>query len=112
MKPSSISRIMQAADMPEKFVNSQTTALLTQDVTAALNAIGAQHQDKGLIHNAVDFAIQHISEKEAGYSQKELIVNAIKYAFEEKAPALPNMKSSTPCNTWPRTAQIKARPHS
>ncbi|ADT96679.1 conjugative transfer relaxase/helicase TraI [Shewanella baltica] len=88
VKPSSISRIMQAADMPEKFVNSQTTALLTQDVTAALNAIGAQHQDKGLIHNAVDFAIQHISEKEAGYSQKELIVNAIKYAFEEKGTSI------------------------
>lgn len=88
VKPSSISRIMQAADMPEKFLNSQTAALLTQDVSAALNAIGAQHQDKGLIHNAVNFAIEHISEKEAGYSQKELIVNAIKYAFEEKGTSI------------------------
>lgn len=88
VKPSSIQRVMQAADMPEKFVNSQTTALLTQDVTAALNAIGEQHQDKGLIHNAVNFAIQHISEKEAGYSQKELVVSAIKYAFEEKGGSI------------------------
>ncbi|MCG9966026.1 conjugative transfer relaxase/helicase TraI [Shewanella cutis] len=88
IKPSSIQRILQAADAPEKFVNSQTTSLLVQDVTAALNRITQQHEDKGLIHNAVNFAIEHISEKEAGYSQKELIVTAIKYAFEEKGVSI------------------------
>ncbi|WP_394230796.1 conjugative transfer relaxase/helicase TraI [Shewanella colwelliana] len=88
VKPASIARIMQAAEVPEKFVNSQTTALLTQDVTAALGVINEQHQDKGLIHNAVMFALNHISEKEAGFSQKELITSAIQYAFEEQGRSI------------------------
>ncbi|MPY24478.1 conjugative transfer relaxase/helicase TraI [Shewanella sp. YLB-07] len=84
IKPSSIQRVMHAAQTQEKFVNNQTYALLTQDVSAALSTIDTQHSDKGLVHDAVNFAINHISEKHAGFSQKMLITTAIQYAFEAR----------------------------
>jgi len=95
VKPASIARIMQAASVPEKFLNSQTTVLLTQDVTAALGTITEQHQEKSLVESAVNFALNHISEKEAGFSQKELITSAIQYAFEEKGSSITKEEITT-----------------
>lgn len=103
IKPSSINRIMQSTDAPEKFVNSQTSALLLQDVSQSLAAISDQHTDKGLVHNAVEFALNHISEKEAGFTHKELVSTAIRYAFEEKNTSITKAEIETKLQQFAQT---------
>ena len=103
IKPSSINRIMLSTDAPEKFVNSQTSALLLQDVNQSLAAISNQHMDKGLVHNAVEFALNHISEKEAGFTHKELVSTAIRYAFEEKNTSITKAEIETKLQEFAQT---------
>ncbi|HAS6097680.1 TPA: AAA family ATPase, partial [Vibrio vulnificus] len=59
-----------------------TQALLKQDVSQALSAL-AKVQNTPLIEKAVSFALNHLSEREAAFSQKALVVEAVRYAFEE-----------------------------
>jgi len=88
IQPSAIHRVMQAHGDPEKFINSQTFDVLRQDVNATLHTLKDKALDKGLIESAVQYAIGTVSEKEAGFSQKQLVIEAIKYAFEEKGQAI------------------------
>ena len=88
LQPSAIYRVMQANSTPEKFINSQTATLLHQDIEATLHHLKDKVLDKGLIDNAVQYAIGTVSEKEAGFSQQQLVIEAIKYAFEEKGQAI------------------------
>ncbi|MFC1502818.1 conjugative transfer relaxase/helicase TraI [Pseudomonadota bacterium] len=88
IQPSAIHRVMQATGAPEKFINSQTFELLRQDINTTLHTLKDQALDKGLIDSAVQYAIGTVSEKEAGFSQKQLVIEAIKYAFEEKGQAI------------------------
>ncbi|MFZ3429079.1 hypothetical protein LC146_28525, partial [Vibrio harveyi] len=43
----------------------------------------AKAQNAPLIEKAVSFALNHLSEREAAFSQKALVVEAVRYAFEE-----------------------------
>lgn len=88
IRPSAIHRVMQATQTPEKFINSQTYDALQHDVNATLSTLKNNILDKGLIESAVQYAIGKVSEKEAGFTQKDLISSAIEYAFEEKGQAI------------------------
>ncbi|MFS1963300.1 hypothetical protein BCU31_025230 [Vibrio lentus] len=61
--------------------------MLKQDVSQALSSL-AQARNAPLIEKAVSFALNHLSEREAAFSQKALVVEAVRYAFEEAGALL------------------------
>ncbi|POC59843.1 hypothetical protein CRN32_04250, partial [Vibrio vulnificus] len=77
-----IERVLQTQNVNDRYLNDTTQALLKQDVSQALSAL-AKVQNTPLIEKAVSFALNHLSEREAAFSQKALVVEAVRYAFEE-----------------------------
>ncbi|GAB6264314.1 conjugative transfer relaxase/helicase TraI [Photobacterium sp. R1] len=88
IRPSAIHRVMQATQNTEKFINHQTYDALLNDVNVTLSTLKNNSYDKGLIASAVQYAISKVSEKEAGFTQKDLITSAIEFAFEEKGQSI------------------------
>ncbi|WP_220783518.1 conjugative transfer relaxase/helicase TraI, partial [Shewanella sairae] len=84
IQPTAISRVLHADNAIEKYVNAQTSKALLNDVSIALNNIGERHIDKGIVHDAVQFALNHISEQKAGFTHTELVTQAMTYATEER----------------------------
>ncbi|SON51621.1 conjugative transfer relaxase/helicase TraI [Vibrio tapetis] len=82
VSPSAIERVLHTQNVNDRYLSGATQALLTQDVSQALSAL-AKAQNAPLIEKAVSFALNHLSEREAGFSQKALVVEAVRYAFEE-----------------------------
>ncbi|HDY7982827.1 conjugative transfer relaxase/helicase TraI [Vibrio vulnificus] len=82
VSPSAIERVLQTQNVNDRYLNDTTQALLKQDVSQALSAL-AKAQNTPLIEKAVSFALNHLSEREAAFSQKALVVEAVRYAFEE-----------------------------
>ncbi|HDY8021208.1 TPA: conjugative transfer relaxase/helicase TraI [Vibrio vulnificus] len=82
VSPSAIERVLQTQNVNDRYLNDTTQALLIQDVSQALSAL-AKVQNTPLIEKAVSFALNHLSEREAAFSQKALVVEAVRYAFEE-----------------------------
>lgn len=82
VSPSAIERVLQTQNVNDRYLNDTTQALLKQDVSQALSAL-AKVQNTPLIEKAVSFALNHLSEREAAFSQKALVVEAVRYAFEE-----------------------------
>ncbi|HHP0586121.1 TPA: conjugative transfer relaxase/helicase TraI, partial [Vibrio harveyi] len=82
VSPSAIERVLQTQNINDRYLNDTTQALLKQDVSQALSAL-AKAQNAPLIEKAVSFALNHLSEREAAFSQKALVVEAVRYAFEE-----------------------------
>ncbi|MEZ9438907.1 conjugative transfer relaxase/helicase TraI, partial [Vibrio atlanticus] len=82
VSPSAIERVLQTQNVNDRYLNDATQDLLKQDVSQALSAL-AKAQNAPLIEKAVSFALNHLSEREAAFSQKALVVEAVRYAFEE-----------------------------
>ncbi|WP_139686307.1 conjugative transfer relaxase/helicase TraI, partial [Vibrio tasmaniensis] len=82
VSPSAIERVLQTQNANDRYLNDATQDLLKQDVSQALSAL-AKAQSAPLIEKAVSFALNHLSEREAAFSQKALVVEAVRYAFEE-----------------------------
>ncbi|MDA0126362.1 conjugative transfer relaxase/helicase TraI, partial [Vibrio sp. MM46] len=82
VSPSAIERVLQTQNINDRYLNDTTQALLKQDVSQALSAL-AKAQSAPLIEKAISFALNHLSEREAAFSQKALVVEAVRYAFEE-----------------------------
>ena len=82
VSPSAIERVLQTQNVNDRYLNDATQDLLKQDVSQALSAL-AKVQNAPLIEKAVSFALNHLSEREAAFSQKALVVEAVRYAFEE-----------------------------
>ncbi len=82
VSPSAIERVLQTQNINDRYLNDTTPALLKQDIGQALSAL-AKAPNAPLIEKAVSFALNHLSEREAAFSQKVLVVEAVRYAFEE-----------------------------
>ncbi|MFA0662024.1 conjugative transfer relaxase/helicase TraI, partial [Vibrio splendidus] len=82
VSPSAIERVLQTQNVNDRYLNDATQDWLKQDVSQALSAL-AKAQNAPLIEKAVSFALNHLSEREAAFSQKALVVEAVRYAFEE-----------------------------
>ncbi|MGR5386426.1 conjugative transfer relaxase/helicase TraI, partial [Photobacterium damselae] len=84
IQPSSMARVMASTQSLDKYVNAQTIETLHSDVTVAVQALLDQQAPKPLIEQAVGFALGHVSEQQAGFKHSELVVEAIRFAMEEK----------------------------
>ncbi|MEZ8419945.1 conjugative transfer relaxase/helicase TraI [Vibrio splendidus] len=82
VSPSAIERVLQTQNVNDRYLNDATQDWLKRDVSQALSAL-AKSQSAPLIEKAVSFALNHLSEREAAFSQKALVVEAVRYAFEE-----------------------------
>ncbi|MEZ9292272.1 conjugative transfer relaxase/helicase TraI [Vibrio lentus] len=82
VSPSAIERVLQTQNVNDRYLNDAAQDLLKHDVSQALSAL-AKAQSTPLIEKAVSFALNHLSEREAAFSQKALVVEAVRYAFEE-----------------------------
>ncbi|CAK3303595.1 Conjugative transfer relaxase/helicase TraI [Vibrio crassostreae] len=82
VSPSAIERVLQTQNVNDRYLNDATQDWLKQDVSQALSAL-AKSQNAPLIEKAVSFALNHLSEREAAFSQKALVVEAVRYVFEE-----------------------------
>ncbi len=85
---SGIQHVLNYTDKSSSFiVNDNTNYQLTEDITKAVSILN-EHRKQKLnpsfqLKNAVDFALNHIAEREASYTQKELVIEAVRHAFEE-----------------------------
>ena len=86
VRPAAIERVMATTQPTEKYLSTLTTNTVTKDVEQALRLLNTPTSTN--IEQAVNFAIHHISEKEAGYTQKELVMQAIRYSLEETGTAI------------------------
>ncbi|MGR5187332.1 conjugative transfer relaxase/helicase TraI [Photobacterium damselae] len=84
IQPSSMARVMASTQTLDKYVNAQTVETLHSDVTVAVQALLDQQAPKPLIEQAVNFALAHVSEQQAGFKHSELVVEAIRFAMDEK----------------------------
>ncbi|HIF9187004.1 TPA: hypothetical protein ACX6PV_004067, partial [Photobacterium damselae] len=75
---------MASTDTLDKYINAQTHQALQQDVNAAVSALLEQQAPKPLIDQAVQFALNHVSEQQAGFKHTALVVEAIRFAMDEK----------------------------
>ncbi|MGF1815466.1 conjugative transfer relaxase/helicase TraI [Vibrio splendidus] len=82
VSPSAIERVLQTQNVNDRYLNDATQDWLKHDVSQALSAL-AKAQNAPLIEKAVSFALNHLSEREAAFSQKALVVEAVRYSFEE-----------------------------
>ncbi len=79
---SAIERVVGTQNVNDRYLSNATETLLRHDITQALTALNKE-QNTPLHEKAVNFALSHLSEKEAAFTQKSLVVEAIRYAFEE-----------------------------
>lgn len=84
-RPSAITRVLESSMTNDKFINSHTAEDIQRDVCFALSE---RKVELPVIERAVNFAINHISEREAGFTQKQLVEEAIRFAFEEAGQAI------------------------
>ncbi|WP_210452622.1 conjugative transfer relaxase/helicase TraI, partial [Vibrio crassostreae] len=73
VSPSAIERVLQTQNVNDRYLNDATQDLLKHDVSQALSAL-AKAQSTPLLEKAVSFALNHLSEREAAFSQKALVV--------------------------------------
>jgi len=86
-KPATIERVLAATSSPEKYLSSTTANTVLKDVEQALSLLNIKNSQCNL-DKAVNFSINHISEKEAGYTQQDLVLQAIRYSLEEAGSAI------------------------
>ncbi|MGR5116251.1 conjugative transfer relaxase/helicase TraI [Photobacterium damselae] len=84
IQPSSMARVMASTQTLDKYVNAQTIETLQSDVSVAVQSLLDQQAPKPLIEQAVNFALSHVSEQQAGFKHSELVVEAIRFAMDEK----------------------------
>ena len=79
---SAIERVMHTQTTNDRYLTEATQETLRSDITEVLKHLTQAH-NQPLHDKAVNFALNHLSEKEAAFTQKELVIAAIRYAFEE-----------------------------
>ncbi|ELI5720924.1 conjugative transfer relaxase/helicase TraI [Vibrio fluvialis] len=82
VQPSSMQRVMTAANQSDKYLNSQTIESLTTDISKAVSML-ANEQNMPVVDRSVDFAVSLLSEREAAFTHKDLVKAAIKHAMEQ-----------------------------
>ncbi|MGR5480494.1 hypothetical protein ACPV5A_25375, partial [Vibrio chagasii] len=82
VKLSAIERVMQTQNVNDHYLSETTAATVKSDIEQALTLLNKEHNSP-LQEKALNFALGHLSETEAAFTQKELVVEAIRYAFEE-----------------------------
>ncbi|EJX5614682.1 conjugative transfer relaxase/helicase TraI [Vibrio parahaemolyticus] len=86
-RPSAVERVLHSQMHNDRYLSNSTAQTLKSDVQEALNILSAK-QNTNIIEKAVSFALAHVSEREAGFTQKELVLEAIRYSFEEAGQAI------------------------
>ncbi|WP_394167823.1 conjugative transfer relaxase/helicase TraI [Photobacterium piscicola] len=84
IQPSTMARVLASTGDISKFINSQTQQSLNHDVGVAVQSLLHQQSDKPLIEQAVTFALNHVSEQKAGFKHEDLVMEAIRFAMDEK----------------------------
>ena len=84
IQPSTMARVLASTGDISKFINSQTQQSLYHDVGVAVQSLLHQQADKPLIEQAVTFALNHVSEQKAGFKHEDLVMEAIRFAMDEK----------------------------
>ncbi|MCD9554507.1 conjugative transfer relaxase/helicase TraI [Photobacterium carnosum] len=84
IQPSTMARVLASTGDISKFINSQTQQSLYHDVGVAVQSLLHQQADKPLIEQAVMFALNHVSEQKAGFKHEDLVMEAIRFAMDEK----------------------------
>ncbi|WP_244230881.1 AAA family ATPase, partial [Vibrio ouci] len=82
VRPSAIERVLHTHLVNERYLSQATETTLRHDIEQAI-ALLSKEQHAPLSEKAVDFALNHLLEKEAGFTQKSLVIEAVRYAFEE-----------------------------
>ena len=86
VRPPSIEQVVQSQGNNNKWLSQSTEDVLKQDLLVALDSIKEQHKPISDVESAVKFAINHMSEKQAGFKHKDLVNAALEYALsKEKA---------------------------
>lgn len=82
VRPSAIERVLHTQSVNDRYLSEATESTLRQDIEQAIGLLTKQ-QNVPVSEQAVNFALNHLSEKEAGFTQKQLVIEAVRYAFEE-----------------------------
>lgn len=82
VKLSAIERVIETQNVNDRYLSEATETTLKSDIEQALSIL-SKEQNTPLQEKAVSFALNHLSEREAAFTQKDLVVEAIRYAFEE-----------------------------
>ncbi|MGX9523109.1 conjugative transfer relaxase/helicase TraI [Vibrio mediterranei] len=94
VKPSAIERVTHTHTTTDRYLSEATALTLRSDIKLALTTL-TQEQNTPLVEKAVSFALNHLSEREAAFSQKALVVEAVRYAFEEAGGAITKTQIET-----------------
>lgn len=84
-RPSAITRVLESTMTNDRYLNNQTAKEILKDVSSALTELSV---NTPVLERAVSFAVNHVSEREAGFTQKQLVEEAVRYAFEEAGQAI------------------------
>lgn len=82
IRPSAIERVLHHRACNDHLLSHSTESTLRRDIEQALNVL-AKADQRPASEKAVRFALNHLSEQEAAYTQKALVIEAVRYAFEE-----------------------------
>lgn len=82
VRPSAIERVLHTQPVNDRYLSETTESTLRHDIEQAMELF-VKEQNAPVSEKAVNFALNHLSEKEAGFTQKELVIEAVRYAFEE-----------------------------
>lgn len=88
VRPSSIERAVLSQGNNNKWLSSSTESVLKQDLSVALSSIKDQHKPLSHVDSAVRFAMNHMSEKHAGFKHQDLVKAALKYALTQANSAV------------------------
>ncbi|XNH92251.1 conjugative transfer relaxase/helicase TraI (plasmid) [Vibrio cyclitrophicus] len=85
VRPSAIQRVLDTKAIERTF-SDQTKETLRGDLTVAVNALQLPNNQSS-IEKAVQFALGHLGEREAAFTQKELVTEALRHLTQEQASA-------------------------
>lgn len=81
IKPSATQRVLHTS-VNDHQLSNLSEELIKKDVQLAIHAL-SQEQNATVQEKAVSFALNHLSEREAAFTQKELVIEAVRYSLEE-----------------------------
>lgn len=73
--------VLKAAN-PDRFISDKTIDDIKRDVELAISAMG--NRDDSVAKKAVDFAIEKITSRAAGFTHKELVTESLAYALKDQ----------------------------
>ncbi|MCG6230275.1 conjugative transfer relaxase/helicase TraI [Vibrio furnissii] len=82
VQPSSMQRVMSAANQNDKYLNANTVDLLSGDVSQAVAKL-IDAQNAPVVDQSVNYAVSLLSEREAAFTHKDLVQVAITHAMTQ-----------------------------